>query len=136
MAFVLRHAGPFGRKGRQRLRLASQRIQLRCQAGVVGIQSNPGCRLQQDAVGIVQLTGVQHEYSAALVEPDVAVLEDQQAQDLVAQVLIVTLLALVQDHQVDLQPTFAPVSVRLQQLLNDFQPLFRRDAHQQDRIVA
>ena len=53
-----------------------------------------------------------------------AVLQGQQAVDLVAQVLVVAGLALVQDHQVDLQPAFAPVGMRLQQFLNDAQAFF------------
>jgi hypothetical protein len=49
--------------------------------------------------------------------------------DLIAQVLVVTQLVLVQDHQVDLQHAFAPVSVRLQEFLNDSQSFLCPDMY-------
>ena len=70
-------------------RLAAQLANAVLRSVCVGIQDDAGRRLQQDAIGFVQLIGVQHEDAAALVEPDLALHQRQQALDLVAQFLVV-----------------------------------------------
>ena len=64
------------------------------------------------------------EDAAAPIDPDLAVRLHQEALDLVAQFLIVAGQLRVENHQVDLQATLAPVRMGLQQLPDDRQSLF------------
>ena len=99
-------------------------------------EDHPRHRLQQHPVFLRDLLRRAHEDATGPVDHVRFDARGDQAHDLVLQLLPVTGLVLVPDHQVDRQPLQPPVGVRLHQLPHQFDVGRIADLQQHHRVVA
>ena len=91
---------------------------------------------QESQVVFIHQSGMQGEDATAGVDPPFTACDLEQIVDLQAQILIVAGTEPVQQHQVYHEVAPAPISMRLEQLLNDAKFLFAVDLSQQDRVIS